>query len=99
MYQYVNKDLPEFDRRAIFVHALKAASSSQPDEPMSLPELPDMCVRIARPARFAIVLHLFYRDMWEEFATRLQRQCFPYDLFITLGGKAAADPDLERHIR
>ncbi|NEX46593.1 rhamnan synthesis F family protein [Pseudotabrizicola algicola] len=36
------------------------------------------------PARFAVVLHLYYREMWDEFAARLKRQRFAFDLFVTL---------------
>lgn len=36
------------------------------------------------PARYAIVLHVFYRDMWDEVATVIARQRFDYDLFVTL---------------
>jgi hypothetical protein len=42
----------------------------------------------APPARFAVVLHLHYREMWPDFAARLTRQTFDFDLFVTL----TADP-------
>jgi hypothetical protein len=42
-----------------------------------------------RPARHAIVLHLYYRDMWEEIAALITKQQIDYDLFVTL----VAEPD------
>lgn len=38
----------------------------------------------AYPAPQAVVLHLYYRDLWPEFAKRLQEQSFDFDLIVTL---------------
>lgn len=36
------------------------------------------------PARHAIVVHVYYRDMWDELAALIARQHFDHDLFVTL---------------
>lgn len=38
----------------------------------------------AAAAPQAVVLHLYYRDLWPEFAQRLQAQSFAFDLIVTL---------------
>jgi lipopolysaccharide biosynthesis protein len=38
------------------------------------------------PARVAVVLHLFYHDLWEEFCAVLMQQDFAFDLFVTATG-------------
>lgn len=35
-------------------------------------------------ARFAVVLHLHYRDMWEEFSSRLRQSGLDLDLFVII---------------
>lgn len=39
-------------------------------------------------APVAVALHLFYHDMWPEFAALLTRQTFAFDLYVTLTGAA-----------
>lgn len=40
----------------------------------------------ASPARVAVVLHLFYHDLWDAFRTALAQQDFAFDLFVTATG-------------
>ena len=40
-------------------------------------------------APVAVALHLFYHDMWAEFAALLARQSFGFDLYVTLTGTDA----------
>jgi hypothetical protein len=40
-------------------------------------------------APVAVALHLFYHDMWPEFAALLARQSFGFDLYVTLTGQPA----------
>ncbi|GAA6194539.1 rhamnan synthesis F family protein [Phaeobacter sp. NW0010-22] len=37
-------------------------------------------------APVAVVVHLYYHEMWPEFATALRRQHFDFDLYVTLTG-------------
>ncbi|AJE44728.1 lipopolysaccharide biosynthesis protein-like protein [Celeribacter indicus] len=47
-------------------------------------EFPVLRVDPERPkARFAVVVHLFYIEMWEEIAAHLARQRFAFDLFVS----------------
>jgi Rhamnan synthesis protein F len=43
----------------------------------------------------AVVLHLFYHDMWPEFATALRRQVFDFDLYVTITD-TGTDDDADR---
>lgn len=59
------------------------------------PDMPPAPEALQNPARFAVVLHLYYPQMWEEFAPVLEAQSFPFDLWVTLtddgtGGRARA---------
>ncbi|MGX1198462.1 rhamnan synthesis F family protein [Parvibaculum sp. MBR-TMA-1.3b-4.2] len=45
---------------------------------------------------FAVVLHLYYRDLWPEFAWCLSRLSMPFRLILTLND---SDPDLESDVR
>ena len=45
---------------------------------------------------FAVVLHLYYRDLWPEFAWCLGRLSQPFHLIVTTN---EADPDFERDVR
>jgi hypothetical protein len=38
------------------------------------------------PAPVAVVLHLFYHNLWDEFRDALKQQSFPFDLFVTATG-------------
>ncbi len=53
-----------------------------------LPDLPAIAPtdRPDPPAPVAVVLHLYYHDMWPEFAALLRAQRFAYDLYVTLTG-------------
>lgn len=42
-----------------------------------------------RSAEQAIVLHVYYPDLWDEFSENLRKVSFEYDLYITLAGEGA----------
>ena len=48
----------------------------------------------AKTAPVAIVLHLYYLNMWEEFAALLREQTFQFDLFVTLTQNAGGEADV-----
>jgi Rhamnan synthesis protein F len=50
------------------------------------------------PAPVAIVLHLFYHDMWPEFAAALKPQRFAHDLYVTITGTQAETAALRARI-
>ncbi|WP_371060845.1 glycoside hydrolase family 99-like domain-containing protein [Rhodosalinus sp. 5P4] len=51
--------------------------------PADVPHMP--FVDLGRPrARFAIVLHLYYPELWPEFAETLRRVQLDHDIFVTL---------------
>jgi len=49
-----------------------------------VPDFPPAPTPIEAPAPVAVVLHLYYLDMWDEFAALLEQQYFAFDLWITL---------------
>ena len=53
----------------------------------------------AKPAGVAIVVHLYYHQMWPEFAARLLAQSFAFDLCVTRTGTLEATSDLREQIR
>lgn len=68
----------------------------------SVPGLPNIDAEAARPsdpAPVAVVLHLFYHDMWEEFAQLLAAQHFAFDLYVTLTGEERDTAPLQARIR
>lgn len=45
----------------------------------------------ARQAELAIVVHLYYHELWDEFAARLRKLDFAFDLFVTVTAKGKDD--------
>jgi len=62
-----------------------------------LPEISAAAVP-ADPAPVAVVVHLFYHDMWDEFAAALRPQRFAFDLYVTITGTDADTGGLKRRI-
>jgi len=52
-----------------------------------------------KPARFAIVVHVYYHDLWPEIAEHIRRQRFDHDLFVTFVQFRKAERDLAQDIR
>ncbi|WP_259919779.1 glycoside hydrolase family 99-like domain-containing protein [Jannaschia sp. M317] len=50
-------------------------------------------------ARFAVVLHIYYPDLWDEFATRFEALPIDYDLYVTLTYRGAETEALAEEIR
>lgn len=50
------------------------------------------------PAPVAVMLHLYYTEMWPEFAAQLQAQSFAFDLYVTLTGSPEQTAPLRRQI-
>ena len=50
----------------------------------ALPVFPPSPAPLPRCAAVAVVLHLYYLEMWEEFAPLLKAQTFEFDLWVTL---------------
>ena len=59
---------------------------------------PDVQVPVIRTgpaeADFAVVLHLYYYDLWEELAARLADQDIRFDLFVTLTDRGESTDDM-----
>ena len=45
--------------------------------------------------RIAVVIHLFYHDLWEEISGQLRNLTLPYDLFVTVAMKDGYEDALE----
>lgn len=50
-------------------------------------------------ARFAVVLHVYYPDLWEEFATRFEALPIEYDLYVTVTWRGEETEGLVEKIR
>ena len=61
--------------------------------------LPKLCNATAIPACYAIVVHIYYHDLWEELSETLQAQGFIFDLFVTLTYKGEETEQLAARIR
>lgn len=93
-YLHLNPDLPPGTRPlAHYIAVGRAAGRDALDRPAgtAAPVLPvlDPTDRPDPAAPFAVVLHLYYPEIWEEIAARLSRQSFAFDLFVTLPAVAA----------
>ena len=62
-------------------------------------DLPRLNEGMADPAPYAIVVHLYYHELWEEFAETLAAQDFEFDLFVTLTYKGDETDVLMAQIR
>lgn len=67
--------------------------AADPDIGLAAPAIgpgdrPDPCAPVA------VALHLYYPELWAEFAARLAAQGFDFDLYVTLTGPAAEDAAL-----
>ena len=68
-------------------------------------ELPEIMVPRLRfeegreTARFAVVLHVYYPDLWEEFAERFDALEVPFDLYVTLTWRGDETQELAEAIR
>jgi len=76
-----------------FMHYIdtgRAANLSAEFSPSGADSNPELLPKItpkdfpAQPARFAIVVHVYYYDLWPEISRAIKQQAFPFDLFITL---------------
>ena len=65
--------------------------------------LPEIEVPVLRPvprtAPQAIVAHIFYPDLWDEFADTFRALDMPFDLFVTLTWRGEETEELARRIR
>lgn len=50
-------------------------------------------------ARFAVVLHVYYPDLWEEFAARFEALPIDYDLYVTVTWRGDETEELAEQIR
>ena len=73
------------------------AVSTANNDPVLIPEINSKDYP-CNPASFAIVVHIYYHDLWAEISSAIKRQTFSYDLFITLNRFSAPPTDLIRAI-
>jgi lipopolysaccharide biosynthesis protein len=75
---------------------------ADPSAPESLPQITPPVLRFdPRRARapVAVALHLYYPDLWDEFADRLSALDIAHDLFVTITYRGPESRDLARRIQ
>ena len=93
-YLFHNPDLDQASTRPLlhYVQTGRAQARMAWLDPRdsAAPVMPSAPRAVQRPASVAVVLHLYYLEMWEEFATLLEAQDFEFDLWVTLSQDAGA---------
>ncbi|WP_408607882.1 glycoside hydrolase family 99-like domain-containing protein [Acidimangrovimonas sediminis] len=90
---------------APFLHYLRAGrhedriTKELPPVDECLPVRPPVLRGHARTAEFAVVVHIYYHEMWDEIAETLAEAGVDHDLFVTLTHKGAATEALMARIR
>lgn len=95
-YRHLNPDQSQ-SGLAPFAHYLargraQGRKALAPAAGTTAPAMPEVSKtqRPDPPAPQAVVLHLYYPDLWEEISGRLKAQRFEFDLFVTLTANADA---------
>lgn len=103
-YLYNNPDIGEGQVRPL-QHYIETGRAEQRTvlSDAAVPALPLPEVSAAdhptQPAPVAVVLHLYYHEMWPEFAAALAQQSFAFDLYVTLTGNPEDTVELQAQIR
>lgn len=95
-YVHLNPDLADTTRPFFdYIASGHAAGRSAQDRPAgaAAPALPPITAadRPERAAPYAVVLHLYYPQMWDDFRDRLKKQPLAFDLFVTLPSDKPAE--------
>ncbi|MFC3612458.1 glycoside hydrolase family 99-like domain-containing protein [Lutimaribacter marinistellae] len=104
-YLRYNPDVAELGMPP-FLHYIQAGHTEQrvtKDLPQS-EELPEVKRKVLRfdpdrpKARFAVVAHIYYPDLWTEFAETFERLGIDYDLYVTLTYRGEETDELAEEI-
>ena len=105
-YLYYNPDVAELGMSpllhyAVFGHKEERVTKELPKiEKLPQQDIPKLRFDSDRDrARFAMVMHLFYTDLWPEFAETLERQTVDFDLYVTLTYRGKETEELAERIR
>lgn len=107
-YLKLNPDVAEDRRMSPFYHYITAGrAEGRPCKdlpevealPAGLPGGTRRFERAGPQAAFAIVAHVYYPDVWPEFAERLSRLSLDFDLFVTLTYRGPESETLADGIR
>ncbi len=105
-YLRLNPDVAESGLRPFLHYLLRGHSEARPTNALSLGDpLPEMEMPVLRfdPARaraeVAVLAHIFYPDLWEEFAARLTTLDIDHDLFVTVTWRGPSTARLIKSIR
>lgn len=105
-YLFNNPDLTANAKFHPLLHYIKTGQAqsrvvlrSQAVLDLALPAIDATMVSPANPASVAVALHLYYHDMWPEFARTLLRQDFTFDLYITATGSEADVTSLRQQVQ
>lgn len=100
-----NPDLSD-SSLAPFDHYLRIGRHEQrltkdlPDDGSSLNvPLPKLRLAATDKAPYAIVIHVYYHELWDEFSETLKALDLPFDLFVTLTHKGDGTEELAARIR
>lgn len=104
-YLRLNPDVAVVTRRAFGHYIASGRAEGRPaKDPAERPDLPQIEMPVFRrragpKAPQAVVLHLYYPDLWPEFRTVLEGFTLPFDLFVTLTWRGAETDALRDEIR
>ena len=88
-YKHHNPDLGPFSDSPLWHYIQTGQAEGRQIRDLPVGQMPEGLVlpKVSAPAPaadFAVVLHLYYPQMWEDIAARLKAQHFTFDLFVTL---------------
>lgn len=67
--------------------------------PDAVPQMPVLAPRATPGADVAVALHLYYPELWDEFADRLAAQRFDFDLYVTLAARSDLPEEETRNLK
>ncbi|WP_165821531.1 rhamnan synthesis F family protein [Falsiruegeria mediterranea] len=105
-YLYNNPDLQGGAARHPFLHYIECGQHEARTvldtgavAELPLPVIHPPSMHSSPPAPVAVALHLYYHDMWPEFATALEQQSFAFDLYVTATGAEAEVAPLRAQVQ
>ena len=105
-YLRYNPDVADLGMPPFYHYVLAGHKESRVTKELpKIEELPEVERKVLRfdadrpKARFAVVAHIYYPDVWEEFAETLSQLVIDFDLYVTLTYRGEESDTLSKSIR